>query len=164
MSNSPQSNNIIVAHHWCLWSVRVMVTGDMAISCHHWSTTHISYSWYSKAHWLATRLPKQTKTHYILGSNVAPETSALSNTTEFVVVQPDMAPSELSVSENNTQGGNTCFISGNTSTSIWWADLGEIYPIIYVEIKSCNITGEISLSWISRYSPCRLFKTSLHRC
>ena len=41
---------IIVPHHWCFWSVRVMLTGDMA-SWHHWFGMHILYSWYHKANW-----------------------------------------------------------------------------------------------------------------
>ncbi len=41
--------------HLCFWSVRVMLTGDMA-SYPHWSGTHVLYSQYRKARWRDVKL------------------------------------------------------------------------------------------------------------
>ncbi len=46
---------IIVPHHLCFWSVRVLLTGDMA-SYPHWSGTHVLYSQYHKTHWWDVKL------------------------------------------------------------------------------------------------------------
>ena len=51
---------IRVPHHLCFQSVRVKVTGDMALYPH-WSGTHVLYSWYREACWREVELYPNNK-------------------------------------------------------------------------------------------------------